>query len=164
MSRAAIQRLPERFQATGNVENQPRSGRSRCINRQDDHFFLLSAQRNRTVKSTILRQKLIRTASINISWKIICCSRLHDFLCFIQGALMRAQYPSSSCSYCSCCLTCFIAILACGINLLSCLAHTGIHTAVPAVGSPQALPVVCLRLSKLRHRCKTCSFVWFSWP
>lgn len=62
VSHSVIQRLQERFQATGSAEERPRSGRPRATTQRDDRYLQLSALRDRTISSRTLRSNL-RTAT-----------------------------------------------------------------------------------------------------
>ena len=78
VSKSVIQRLHQRYQATGRAEERPRSGRPRITNRQDDRYLMLLAVRSRTINATTLRQELRRTTNINASRQTI-RGRLHSF-------------------------------------------------------------------------------------
>ena len=78
VSHSTIQRILERFQATGSVEDRHRPGRPRCTNRHDDRYLLLSALRHRTVTCSTLRCQLRQTVNVNVSQSTI-RRRLHEF-------------------------------------------------------------------------------------
>ena len=75
---AVIQRLLERFQATGSTDERPRSGRPRCTNQRQDRFLHIAALRQRTTNATRLRQEMRRAANFNISRQTV-RNRLHEF-------------------------------------------------------------------------------------
>ena len=76
-SHSVIQRLQERFRATGRVTEQPPSGRPRCTSRQDDRFLYLSTLRDRSITSTTLRRQLMSVVHVNVS-PLTIRSRLHE--------------------------------------------------------------------------------------
>ena len=78
VSLSVIQRLLQRFQATGNTEERPRSGRPRSTNQRDDRSLRFAALRERTITATRLRQQLRQAANVNVSVQTI-RNRLHEF-------------------------------------------------------------------------------------
>lgn len=78
VSHSVIQRLLERFQATGRADNRPRSGRPRSTNRREDRMLCREALRDRTVTSSTLRAQLAQAANINVSSATI-RRRLHEY-------------------------------------------------------------------------------------
>ena len=75
---AVIQRLLECFQATGNTDERPWSGRPRCTNQRKNCFLHIAALRQRITNATRLRQEMRRAANFNISQQTV-RNRLHEF-------------------------------------------------------------------------------------
>ena len=78
VSHSVIQRLQERFQTTGSVQDRPRPGRPRVTTRRQDRLFLLSTLRERTTTARTLRSHLIQTSNVNISESTV-RRRLREF-------------------------------------------------------------------------------------
>lgn len=77
VSHSFIQRLHERFQATGSTDVRPRSGRPRAANHRDDRYLQLMALRDRTITTRTLRSNLRTATHINISQDTV-RRRLHE--------------------------------------------------------------------------------------
>nr|KAG5707101.1 hypothetical protein BaRGS_011812 [Batillaria attramentaria] len=77
VSHSVIQRLHERFQATGSADERPRSGRPRTTNRRNDRYLQLVALRDRTVTARTLRSNLRTATNIIISQDTV-ERRLHE--------------------------------------------------------------------------------------
>lgn len=77
MSLSVVQRLYERFQATGSTEERPRTGRRRCTTIRDDRYLRLSALRDRTVTATRLQHQLRVATDVNVSRQTL-RNRLHE--------------------------------------------------------------------------------------
>nr|KAG5714667.1 hypothetical protein BaRGS_000155 [Batillaria attramentaria] len=77
VSHSVIQRLHERFQATGSADERPRSGRPRATNRRNDRYLQLLALRDRTVTARTIRSNLRTATNIIISQDTV-ERRLHE--------------------------------------------------------------------------------------
>ena len=77
VTHSVIQRLQERFQATGSTEQRHRSGRPRVTGHYDDRFVWLTTLRNRTFTAERLRTELRMATNINVSQQTI-RNRLHE--------------------------------------------------------------------------------------
>lgn len=77
VSHSVIQRLHERFQATGSADARPRSGRPRVTTRRQDRYLQLSALRDRAVTSRTLRSNLRTAVNVTISRDTV-RRRLHE--------------------------------------------------------------------------------------
>ena len=64
---AVIQRLRNRFNATGTTAERQRPGRPRCTTRHQDRFLTVLALRERSVTANNLRGQLRAAANINVS-------------------------------------------------------------------------------------------------
>ena len=67
VSHSDIQRLQERFRATGSATDQPRFGRPCCSSRQDDRLLRISTLRDQSITPITLRCQLMNAASVNVS-------------------------------------------------------------------------------------------------
>ena len=75
-SPSVIQRLKERWQNTGRVEDRPRSGRPRKTTRQQDRHVVLSCLRDRSATAEALRASLRNVSNVNVSTETV-RRRLH---------------------------------------------------------------------------------------
>lgn len=66
VSHSVIQRLWERFQATGGTAPRPRSGRPRATDWRDDNFLRLTALRRRSITAEALRQELRQATHVTV--------------------------------------------------------------------------------------------------
>ena len=64
---ATISRLRDRFQATGNVSDAPRSGRPRSLSNADDRYICLSALRDRFQPATLITSDINRNRNRNVT-------------------------------------------------------------------------------------------------
>ena len=76
VSPSVIQRLKERWQNTGRVEDRPRSGRPRKTTRQQDRHVVLSCLRDRSATAEALRASLRNVSNVNVSTETV-RRRLH---------------------------------------------------------------------------------------
>ena len=67
VSHTTISRLRDRFQATGSVNDAPRSGRSRSLTNADDQYIRLSALRDRFQPATLITSDINRTRNRNVT-------------------------------------------------------------------------------------------------
>ncbi|KAK7099879.1 hypothetical protein V1264_022923 [Littorina saxatilis] len=65
VTHSVIQRLRDRFNNTGSVQEPRRAGRSRMTTRREDRYVIVSALRNRTATANTLRGQL-RTFFISL--------------------------------------------------------------------------------------------------
>ena len=71
VSHSVIQRLFERFLATGSTAPRPRSGRPRATDRHDDNFLRLTALRRRSITAEALRQQLRDATHVTVCQQTI---------------------------------------------------------------------------------------------
>lgn len=83
---AVIQRLRDRFNATGSTAERRRSGWPRSTTRQQDRLLALTALRQRTATANNLRQQLRAAANVNISDQTV-RNRLRE-------VNLRARWPA----------------------------------------------------------------------
>ena len=74
---ATISRLRDRFQATGNVSDAPRSGRPRSLSNADDRYIRLSALRDRFQPATLITSDINRNRNRNETAQTV-RNRLHQ--------------------------------------------------------------------------------------
>ena len=77
VSHSTIQRLRDRFNATGSSQERPHTGRPRVTTRQQDRQLILGALRDRTSTSMTLRGHLRTATGVNISRRTV-GRRLHE--------------------------------------------------------------------------------------
>ena len=85
---SVIQRLYQRFHATGSVQERPHPGRPRCTTRREDRFLQVSALRDRTTTADQLRRQLLRATNNNISDQTV-RNRLHEARLHSRNAAVR---------------------------------------------------------------------------
>lgn len=86
MSHSVVQRLRERFNNTGSVQEPRRSGRPRVTTARQDHFITLSALRMRSATANTIRRQLHAASNVNVSDQTI-RNRLHE-------ANLRSRRPA----------------------------------------------------------------------
>jgi len=86
VTHSVIQRLRDRFNNTGSVQEPRRSGRPRLTTRRQDHFVVLSSLRSRTATANTLRGQLRAASNITVSDQTI-RNRLHE-------ANLRSRRPA----------------------------------------------------------------------
>lgn len=77
VTHSVIQRLRDRFNNTGNVQEPRRSGRPRMTTRRDDRYVILSALRVRTATANTLRGQLRTATNVLVSDQTV-RNRLHE--------------------------------------------------------------------------------------
>lgn len=71
LTRSSVQRVFQRFQATGAFSRRPGTGRVRSTSEQDDRFIVVNSLRNRRLNAVHLQQKLRETRNVSISrWTV----------------------------------------------------------------------------------------------
>lgn len=76
-SHSDVVRTWNRYQATGDVKDQQRTGRPRATTAADDRFLLVTARRNRFENATELRRSFLEATGTAVSTQTI-RNRLHD--------------------------------------------------------------------------------------
>lgn len=71
ISQSVVSRLLKRFRETGSESRRPGQGRKRKTTRAQDHFIALSARRNPSTTSVLIRQQLENATGINITAKTV---------------------------------------------------------------------------------------------
>ena len=72
VTHSVIQRLRDRYNNHGRVQEARRPGRPRKTNRRQDHFITVSALRNRTATANMLRGQLRAASTVIVSSQTVC--------------------------------------------------------------------------------------------
>ena len=67
VTHSVIQRLRERWQTTGSVQEPRRPGRTRSTTIQQDRFVVLSSLRDRTAPARAIRNELLNATNVTVS-------------------------------------------------------------------------------------------------